>query len=381
MRRGTIPLGRLFGIPIGLDYSWFLIFVLLTWSLATSYFPARFSGWSAELYWSLGALTTVILFVSVLLHELGHALTAMAFRIPVRRIRLMIFGGVAEMGDESPNAGAEFAVAIAGPVVSLLVAAAAGAGWLALRSAGVFAPAMAVLGYMGLANAMLAGFNMIPGFPLDGGRVLRAVLWGATQNMGRATRIAGNIGRIIGFGFIGLGLVEVFLLGNLTNGLWTGFIGMFLQGAASAEMQAQHIRDMLAGRTVSQVMNPNFTTLPGYLTVQQVIDAHILGSGRRVFVVTDGDRVLGLLSLSSVSKLPIEARAVTPVSEVMLPLDRIGAVAPDTELWAALRRMEAEQLGVLPVLENGHFRGMLRREDVFSFVRTLNMLGSQYVRS
>ncbi len=379
LRRGTIPLGRLFGIPIGLDYSWFLIFGLLTWSLASNYYPARYADWPAVQYWGLGALTAVLLFASVLLHELGHALVARGFKIPVRRIRLMIFGGVAEMGDESPDARAEFTVAVAGPLVSVLVGLAAGAGWLVLRAAGLFEPLVALLGYLALINVLLAGFNMIPGFPLDGGRVLRAIVWGATRSMRRATLIAGNIGRVIGFGFIGLGLLQMFT-GGLVNGIWMAFIGMFLQGAASAEMRGQAVRESLSGRTVAQVMSRGLAALPSTLTLQQLIDAHILGGGQRAFAVVDGGRVLGLLTINEVRQVPAAERLYTTLAEAMVPVDDLKTVQPDTALWTALKRMEIEELGHLPVVEDGRLQGVLRREDVFSFLRTLDMLGPGLAR-
>jgi len=379
MRTGgkSIPLGRIFGIPIGLDYSWFLIFALLVWSLSTNYYPARFGNWAEGLYWGVGVLTAVLLFVSVLLHELGHAVAALAFRIPVRRIRLLFFGGVAELGDEAPHAGGEFLVAIAGPAVSLLIAIVLGFGWLGMTLVSAPEPVIALVGYLAFINLILAVFNMLPGFPLDGGRVLRAVLWGLTGNLSRATRIAASIGRILAFGFIGFGILQI-LTGSLANGLWSGFIGMFLQGAASAEVQAQQIRDMLAGRTVGQVMRRSYATLPADVTVQQVLDAHILGFGNRSFVVTSNGEVVGILTLENVQRVPIEERWHTSVAQAMTPLSRAEPITPDTGLWDALRQMELEQLGQVPVVENGQIMGLLRRDDVFAFLYDLRRFGARY---
>ncbi len=378
-RGSTIPLGRIFGIPIGLDYSWFLIFALLTWSLSTNYYPLRYEGWEPALYWGAGALTAVLLFVSVLLHELGHAVAALAFRIPVRRIRLMIFGGVAELDDEPPHAGSEFLVAIAGPAVSVLLAILLGAGWLGSSLQGGPEPLTGVLGYLAFINLILAVFNLIPGFPLDGGRVLRAILWGVMGSLSRATRIASTIGRFVGFGFIAFGIFEV-LTGGLVNGLWTGFIGLFLQGAARAEMQAQRVRDMLTGRTVGQLMQRNFTSIPGHVSVQQLVDAHLLGFGNRTFVVTNASGgVAGVLSADNLRVLPREQWYHTAVSDVMTPLGEAKLVGPETELWTALRKMEVERLGQLPVVEDGRLLGLLRREDVFNFLNALRRFGPQYV--
>lgn len=376
--KGSIPLGRLFGIPIGVDYSWFLIFALMSWSLATSYYPSRFGEWGLPVYWAAAASTTVLLFVGVLLHELGHALVARLFHVPVRRIRLLLFGGVAELGEESPSAGSEFAIAVAGPIVSAITAAGWAAIWITLRFTGQLEPIMAVSGYLALLNVMLALFNLIPGFPLDGGRVLRAVLWGATGSLRQATNIAGMIGRVIGFGFLGVGVFQA-LTGNVSNGLWTAFIGMFLQRAAAAELQSQKLRDLLSGRTVAQVMSDSFITLPSMITIQQIVNSLVLQRGIRTFAVTDDDKVRGLLTVSDIEKVPGPQRMQVTAGQAMQPLDGIRHVSPDTELWTALQRMEIDGLPQLPVMQDGRLLGLLRREDVFGFLYSLRRLGPQAI--
>ena len=235
MNRHVIRLGRIFGISIELDYSWFLIFALLTWTLAVGYYPAEFSGWPPVWYWSLGAITAVMLFVSVLLHELGHSIIALSYKIPVRSITLFIFGGIAQIGGEPPSARAEFWIAVAGPVVSFALAV-----FFALLRPlfGGFPPLLALVTYLAYINASLALFNLIPGFPLDGGRVFCAVVWGMTGDLRRATVIAGGVGRFIGFLFIILGVSQV-LGGNVINGLWIAFIGWFLESAAASQVQYQ----------------------------------------------------------------------------------------------------------------------------------------------
>ncbi|MCB0112120.1 MAG: site-2 protease family protein, partial [Caldilineaceae bacterium] len=210
MKQSNIPLGRILGIPIGLDFSWFLIFALITWSMATSYYPAAFPGWSTSLYWLTGAATAVLLFVSVLLHELGHSVIALRFKIPVNRITLFIFGGVAEIGGEPPSAWAEFWIAIAGPVVSLVLALLC---YLLQPPAATLSPLLALVQYLAYINFSLVLFNLIPGFPLDGGRVFRAIVWGATGNLQRATVIAGTIGRVIAYLFIVVGIWQI-VVGN-----------------------------------------------------------------------------------------------------------------------------------------------------------------------
>lgn len=373
-RDNTIPLGRIFGVEVGLDLSWFLIFALLTWSLSTSHYPDRFPDWSGTLYWAAGVLTSILLFVSVLLHEFGHALTAMAFKIPVRRIRLMIFGGVAELGDDAPHAGGEFAVAIAGPLVSLLLSGALAGAWFTVRFADPGGAATGVLGYLAFINLTLALFNLIPGFPLDGGRVLRAVLWGATGSLRRATSIAVRIGRVVGFIFIGLGLVQI-VMGGLANGLWTAFIGLFLQNAARAELQVQRIRDLLAGHTVSRLISRNYSLIPADMTIAQLVGAPALGGSGRTLAVTAGDCVVGTVNTREFRRVPRENWPYTPVGDVMAPLDGSAGVEPETGLWTALRRMETERKGLLPVMSGDQLLGFVRREDVLLLLQSLWRVG------
>jgi Zn-dependent protease len=203
MTRTTIPLGRIFGIPIGIDLSWFLIFILMAWMLAASYFPAEFKGWSTAEYWIVGAITALLLFGSVILHELGHSIVAQRYKIPVRSITLFVFGGVSQITAEPPSALAEFWIAIAGPTTSLLLA---GLLWAITPLVSAVAPVLAVTRYLAIINATLAAFNLIPGFPLDGGRVFRAVVWAISKNLRRATLIAANVGRGIAFIFILVGV-------------------------------------------------------------------------------------------------------------------------------------------------------------------------------
>ncbi len=237
-------------ISIRLDYSWFLVFAFLTWSLAVSYYPFETGGLSPMIYWIMGAVTAIMLFGSVLLHELGHSIIALHYKIPVRKITLFIFGGVAEIGAEPPSASAEFFIAIAGPIVSFALAAFFN---LAQTILGHFTPLLVLARYLALINGSLALFNLIPGFPLDGGRIFRALVWGITHNLRRATWIAANIGRVIAFLFIAFGIWQIFS-GDL-GGLWIAFIGWFLQGAASSQLQQQTIQGLLAGHAVSEAMN------------------------------------------------------------------------------------------------------------------------------
>jgi Zn-dependent protease/CBS domain-containing protein len=371
MNRHTIPLGRILGIPIGLDYSWFLIFVLLTWTLAVGYYPVQFKNWPMALYWVVGAATAIMLFVSVLLHELGHSVVAMHNKIPVRSITLFIFGGISLIGAEPPSAMVGFWIAIAGPVVSFALAA-----LFSLMKpffAGV-APILALLKYLVYINLALGLFNLIPGFPLDGGGVLRAIIWGASGNMRRATLIAANVGRFIAYLFIFFGVWQM-LGGNFMNGLWIAFIGWFLESAARGQVQQLALHDMLAGHKVSQAMNRQYAAIPADTTLQRLVDDHILGSGRRSFVVKRSDVVIGLLTIHHLKGIPRSDWPTMKAAQAMIPAEQMKRVRPDTELWAALEEMDRDGVNQLPVMVDGQIQGMLSREDVIGYLRTLRELG------
>ncbi len=372
MSRHTIPLGRILGIPIGLDPSWFLIFVLLTWTLAASYFPTEFKNWPTAQYWVVGAVTAIMLFVSVVLHELGHSVIAMRYKIPVRNITLFIFGGVAQIGAEPPSAAAEFRIAIAGPIVSFALAALFS--FLQPIFTGI-APVLALAKYLAYINGTLALFNLIPGFPLDGGRVLRAIVWGVTGSFRRATLMAANIGRVIAFLFIIAGVWQL-LAGNLGNGLWIAFIGWFLESAAAGQARQQRVHDLLAGHSVSQAMSRGYAAVAADTTLQQLVDHHILETGRRYFLVARGDEPIGILTLHHVKEVPRAEWSTTTALQAMTPMTQMKQVKPDTELWAALQQMDRDGVNQLPVMTNGHCLGMLSREDVVSFLRTVHELGS-----
>jgi Zn-dependent protease/CBS domain-containing protein len=367
MKRQTIPLGRIFNIPIGLDYSWFLIFILLTWSLATSYYPAEFKTWSTILYWTIGAATTILLFVSVLLHELGHSVVAQRYRVPVRSITLFIFGGVAQIAAEPPNAAADLWIAIAGPIVSFALAGLFGLIQSAFTS---LSPLLALMKYLALINGSLALFNLIPGFPLDGGRVLRAVVWQTTHNYRRATLVAATTGRMFAFLFIIYGVWQMFS-GNLAGGLWIAFIGWFLDSAATSHLQQQTLRDLLAGHKVWLAMTQNYTVIPSDLTLQQLADEHILGMNRRFFVIKNEGQVLGLITLHNIKEVPRSKWAETKAAENMIPAAQMHQVRPETELWNALEQMDKDGVNQLPVMVNGTLLGILTRESIISFLGTL----------
>jgi Zn-dependent protease/CBS domain-containing protein len=368
----TIPLGHVFGIPIGVHYSWFTILVLLTWVLAASYYPAEFHDWPPVLYWIMGALTAILLFVAVLLHELGHAVMALHYQIPVRGITLFIFGGVAQIGEEPPSAVAEFWIAVAGPLVSFALAAVLGLLQAALSE---FAPLLALTKYLAYVNGTLALFNLIPGFPLDGGRVFRAVVWAITHNLRRATLLAANLGRGVSLLFIVLGVWQV-IVGNISTGLWIAFIGWFLETAARTEVQRQEAQGLLAGHRASEAMDPNHAAIPAGTTLQQLVDRLIRVAGKRSFVIESDDHSVGLLTLHQIKEVPRSEWPTTPAARIMIPVARAKSIGPDSELWIVLQEMDRSGVTPLPVVANGQIVGMLSREGIMRFLRTLRELGA-----
>jgi len=370
MFRHTIPLGRIFGIVIDLDYSWFLVFGLLTWVLAVTYFPSEFKNWSTVEYWLLGALTAVMFFVSVLLHELGHSVVAMRYKVHVPRITLFIFGGVSQIAGEAPSAGAEFSIAIAGPVVSFAIAALCA---LLQPLVTAISPLLATAKYLALINGMLALFNLIPGFPLDGGRIFRAILWGVTHDFRKATLIAANTGRFFGFLFIAFG-VWLALRGNFFNGLWIAFIGWFLESAAVAQVQQQVMQGLLAGHKVSEAMGGDYTAISAHTTLERVVQDHILGSGRTSFVVMSDSEVLGLLTLHAIRQVPRAQWPTTTALQAVIPAGQMQWIRPDAELWTAMEKMGRNGVDQLPVMTDKRLLGTLSRDDLIHYLGILQAL-------
>ncbi len=369
----SIPLGRILGIPLGLDYSWFLVFALVTWSLGSSYFPDQYPGWSVGLYWTIGLATSLLFFLSVILHELGHSVIALRNGIPVRSITLFIFGGVAQIGREPGSPGVEFGVAIAGPIVSFTLAGLFGAlGWLGAN----LAPFAALASYLAYINGSLALFNLIPGFPLDGGRVFRAIVWKVTHSFRRATEFASSAGHLFAWLFIFLGVWQMFS-GNFAGGLWIAFIGWFLQNAATASVQQMTLERLLTGHTVGEIMTREYPTLAPEVTLEQLVHDHILSTGRRYFPVVRVGRIEGLLTLHDVKVIPRERWAATRADQAMTPLARLRVAHPSDGLGIALQEMTQEGVNQLPVIDavTGDLVGVLARDNVLTFVRTLAQIG------
>lgn len=297
----SLRLGKIAGIDIFIHVSWLIILVLLTWSLATGWFAVLYHGWSAATYWVISVIAALLLFTSVLVHELAHSLVARARGLPVKSITLFIFGGVSNIEQKPKSPGIEFQMAFIGPVVSLLIGGVAFL--LLLAFGGSTSPVAALLEYLAVANLLLGLFNLIPGFPLDGGRVLRSIIWKVSGNLRTATRAASLLGQFVAYLFILWGIWQ-FFSGNVLGGIWIGFIGWFLLSAAQSTNAQVMLQSMFRGVTVGEVMNPSPLTVPANMSLQKLVDDYLLPRGLRCALVTQADQLAGLVTLSDIRHVP-----------------------------------------------------------------------------
>ena len=373
MFRSSIRLGRLLGITVGLHTSWFIIFVLITLSLA-SYFSHLHPRWSDTLHWTVGLATSLLFFVSVLLHELGHSVVAIRYRIPVLSITLFVFGGVARIARDPRRPAHEFWIAIAGPITSYLLGGAFYLGFLV--TAPVSEPIGAICLYLAQINAILATFNLIPGFPLDGGRIARALIWGVSGDYGKATRAATRMGQVIAYGFILYGGAVVLLQGNLFGGMWMAFIGWFLLNAAQEGYAQVAMREAFSGIRARDVMARDCPTISPDQVLAEFVEAFVLPSGRRCFLVADGQRLVGIMTLHELRGVPRDRWNVTTVAQAMTPASELHWAGPDEDILGIMQRMESGDINQMPVIEDSHLLGLLTREHLLRVLRTRLELGS-----
>ncbi len=367
MLRHGIPMGKIFGISIDLDYSWFLIVALLAWMLAASYYPQQFPGWAVSEYWAVGFITAVMLFVSVLIHELAHSLMAQHYGLPVPRITLFLFGGVSQLAAEPPSPASEFWITLVGPLTSFALAAFF---WELEPLFAPGSPLFALAEYLALLNLILAIFNLIPGFPLDGGRVFRAIVWRVTGNYHRATVTAGVTGRFFGFLLIFIGVWEA-LSSDIIGGIWIAFIGWYLESAAGSQLQQEALKDLLGGHKVADAMRRDFPQVPAGTTLQDLVDRYLLPAKTRYVVVTDGSGAAGMATLSAIREVPHQAWPTTLASNVMVPFQKLETTEPNAVLWSALEKMGRDGVNQLPVVDGNGIVGMLSREDIVHYLGVL----------
>jgi Zn-dependent protease/CBS domain-containing protein len=363
---GSLRLGNIAGINIYAHLSWLIILVLLTWSLANDWFAQLFSGWSTATYWIVAFVSTLLLFICVLAHELAHALIAQRSGLTVKHITLFIFGGVAHIEEEMQRPGVEFRVALAGPIASFLLATLAFL--LAWPLRGSNTAAEAVLDYLAVTNFLLGAFNLIPGFPLDGGRILRSIIWKVTGNFKKSTRIASFVGQAGGYLFILLGIVA-FFTGNFFNGLWVAFIGWFLLSAAQTANSQVELQSTFRGVSVAQVMNTRPLTVPANISLQKLVEEYFLPLGLRSAPVTWGDYLAGLISLSDFARVARERWPYTPVGHVMRLLDQVTTATPAQPLLEVLHVMGTQNINQVPVVEDGRLVGLVSREEIIRYLQ------------
>ncbi len=374
--RSNIRLGRIFGIEVGLHYSWFLIAFLITMSLE-SQFRETNAAWGAGVIWAVSIATAVLFFAALLAHEMSHALVARAHGLTTRGITLFALGGVAQIEKEPSDAKTEFWVGIVGPfssavigVVSLGIAWAAG--WRSEASPKT--PLEAMFLWLGYINFMLAAFNMIPGFPLDGGRILRSIIWWKTGNSDQSTQRAARVGQTVALLFIAFGIFR-FFGGAGIGGLWIAFIGWFLLQAAGASYASVTLNAGLKNVRVGDVMNRECTPVDGNLNVQNFVEDYLLRTGRRCFVVEQNGEIAGLVTPHEIKALERPRWPYTTLYDVMRPLDQLHTVTPSTPVMEALETMGRDDVNQLPVVTNNHLEGIVTRANVLQFLQTRTELG------
>ena len=372
MMQGSFRLGTVAGIEIRAHYTWLFAFLLIAWSLALGYFPSTNARLGAGTDWVLGIVSALLLFASVLVHELGHSLVAGARGLKVENITLFIFGGVSTIAREASTARDEFLVAIVGPLISLLLAAGF---WLVGQVVPPASAVSAVANYLALANLLLGLFNIVPGFPLDGGRVLRSIVWGVTGDLSRATQVASYVGQAFAFVLIAWGVVQA-LSGDFFGGLWIAFIGWFLNSGAEASRQQVTVRTVLDGVPVTTVMDPSPEVAHPGLGLREFVLEHALRRGRRALPVVENGRLVGIVSVTDAKHVDQDAWATTPVGEVMtrVPLKTLG---PEADLAAALELMVENSIHQVPIVSNGALVGMLSRGDVMRYIQLGSKLQAQ----
>lgn len=369
--QASISLGRIAGIPVGLHYTWLIIATLITLSLA-SHFGATNPDWPVAVIWVSALVTALLFFVTLVAHELSHAIVARSRGLPVRSITLFALGGIAHIEKDAGSAKTEFWMAIAGPVVSLAIgfaciAAARAMGWNI--EDGASGPIAAIVGWLGSINVVLAVFNLIPGYPLDGGRVLRAILWGIYGDVDRATRNAANVGQVVATLFIVIGLLR-FVAGAGFAGLWLAFIGWFLLNAARASYAEVAVTASLRGLRTGDIMARDCDTVSAGVALDAFVD-RLLRTGRRCFIVTrDHDEIVGLITPEEVRRVDRSRWPEVPVSDAMRPLQTLRTVSPGTPVTDALKIMSSDDVNQLPVIADGRLAGVITRSHVLRLIQT-----------
>lgn len=363
----SITLFKLFGFEVKIDISWLVIALLITWTLAKGSFPHYYQGFQNSTYWVMGILGALGLFIAIIFHELSHSLVARKFGLQMKGITLFIFGGVAEMTEEPPSPKAEFFMAIAGPISSIIL----GLGLFGIRFLGEGMgwpkPVLGVISYLALINIILAGFNLLPAFPLDGGRMLRSVLWGMKDNIRWATRISSSIGSAFGIALILFGALSVFM-GNLIGGVWWVLIGMFMRGASQMSYQQLIVRRSLEGEKVRRFMVSDPVTVSPSISIEDLVEDYVYKYHFKMFPVVDDGKLLGCVTLSQVKEIPREERHKHTIRGLAKSCTKENTVGPDEDAMKALALMNRTKSSRLMVVEGDRLLGVIALKDMLEFL-------------
>jgi Zn-dependent protease len=375
VRTAGFRIARILGIPIYLDASWLLIFGLITYSLAMA-FRQLHPQWTSTEHWTVGILTSILFFGSVLFHELSHSVAALHYKIPVHSITLFIFGGIARIGREPSGPLQEFNIAIAGPLASFFLAGVFAGMMLAFPSDQMVG---ALAGYLAWTNLVLGAFNLAPGFPLDGGRIFRAIIWGITKHYSRATLIAGASGRLVAYTLMGIGAYEAFYKSAWSSGLWLGVIGLYLLNAAQESIAQVTVRETLAGLRTADVMSQEVPSVGGHITLEEY-GAEVLRTGRRCHLVMTDDRLVGMMNVHTLNSVPREEWAHNSVQSAMIPRERILWTSPDESLLTLLERLLNADVNQMPVVSGAgdgapKIIGMVTRDSILRVMQTRTEFG------
>ena len=358
---------KLMGFEVRVDLSWIIIAVLIAWSLSTGFFPSRFLNYSTRIYWVMGFFGAIGLFASIVIHEFSHSLVARKYGLPIRGITLFIFGGVAEMEDEPHTPGAEFMVAIIGPITSILIAALCYGIYVVGMKTGWPYPVTGVVYYLSVINAILAAFNMLPAFPLDGGRVLRSILWYVRGNLKWATRVSSGIGSFFGLFLIFVGVFDV-ITGNFISGMWSFLIGWFLKRAAEASYQQLITKKALEGETLRRFMSVDPVTISPSITIEQLVENYVYKHHFKLFPVVQNDQLIGCVTTRQIKNIPREEWAYKTVGDIAYSCSVDNTIGPDVDVSTALARMLKNNSSRLMVVDQGHLLGIISLKDMMEFL-------------
>jgi len=367
--QGSIHLGRIAGISIDLHFTWFIIFAVVAFFIITG-LPHYVPGISPGVRWGLGIVITLVFFLSLLLHELAHSLVAKGLGIGISGITLFVFGGVSRMTSEPKTAGDELKMAVVGPLTSAVLGIIFIGAWAAVRAVGANQAIEFGLQWLGIINLALAAFNLVPGFPLDGGRVLRAIVWGATDDLNHATYIASAAGQGIAYLMMAVGIFGLFVTGFFINGLWLILIGWFLLDAARSSYQQQVLQSQLSGVKVRDMMTSQVITIPPDTTLQEAVDSYFLRLNHAAFPVAEDHHIRGILTLPHVRQVPRDQWPSMRAGDVVDPVDGEEIMRPDSDAWDALTTMAHRDSGRLLVVEGDRLVGIISRTDIMRFLRT-----------